>query len=460
MSSCNIDCKTFFLRKSKAIPDEVHVEAQANESDFISEIETLGGQVYVVGGAVRDLLYNLIHKTKFEVKDRDLIVRCLDPDKLIVVLKKYGTVKEVGRKFGVIKFRPKQGCTKEIDIALPRKEIIYDYNLSLEEDFKHRDATINALAIRIYNFSDLESDHIDENNIIDYFNGIQDLKNRVWKTIGNPIDRFTEDPTRILRALRQCSQLNLSLDLQTEISIRDNYQMLREISKESAVRGTDELVRMIDGKYLYNILDFIYKSGIMNFLLLPNNSYNNIRKIINDSEDIHIRIKIALMLDANNNKDCVLWTKISDLSAAPHYSKNNVGFIKCVNMFFKEISELADKSLSDRQRGIFMRKLLQSTEKEFPNLARSYVCDLIKYFEIYTEYPSGILKKSFEDNMCIILSSSQIRLDGNTIMKMWPNICGKDIKRIKYYLFECVTEDKVKNNKDDLINFIEKYGIK
>lgn len=114
--------------------------------DFISGMCNIGGEVYIIGGAVRNIIYNKLFKTFIPVKDRDLLVRNLEQNKLIKCLKTYGSVKEVGEKFGVIKFIP--NCNNNfgtIDIALPRNEISTgpgykdfqiksEYNLPLEED--------------------------------------------------------------------------------------------------------------------------------------------------------------------------------------------------------------------------------------------------------------------------------------------------------------------------------------
>src|ERR1700744_1104240 len=133
--------------------------------DFVKEIIKNNGEVYIVGGAIRNIFFNKIHNKTIPIKDRDLLVRLIEEEDLCKLLKKFGSVKSVGQMFGVIKFKQFK-CYQEIDIALPRKEIstglgyrdfiiTSDHNISLQEDFMRRDATINAMAVKINSLEDL-----------------------------------------------------------------------------------------------------------------------------------------------------------------------------------------------------------------------------------------------------------------------------------------------------------------
>src|SRR5947207_1997412 len=73
--------------------------------DFIEKLIDEGGEVYKVGGSVRNLIYNNIHNTNKPTKDYDVLIRLLPMDKIIELLKIYGFVKVVGLRFGVIKFK-------------------------------------------------------------------------------------------------------------------------------------------------------------------------------------------------------------------------------------------------------------------------------------------------------------------------------------------------------------------
>ncbi len=172
-------------------------------------------EIFVVGGAVRDHLLGL------PVKDYDLVVRHVPMDDLAATLEPLGKTDIVGKRFGVIKFRP-QGQDAFIDIALPRKEFSWaftggyrdfdiqsDPELPIEEDLSRRDFTVNAMA---YNVA--------TQTIIDPFFGQKDLVSKTIRTVGPAALRFQEDYSRMLRAVRFACRLNFGLSEHTAAAIK------------------------------------------------------------------------------------------------------------------------------------------------------------------------------------------------------------------------------------------------
>ena len=119
---------------------------------FHDQVIEAGGEIYAVGGVVRDELMGR------DFKDLDILVRLIEPSTLIDLLKQCGRVDEVGKSFGVIKF--KEDGKEEVDIALPRTEkkmvdgeghkafeVMVDHKLSIKKDLARRDFTINAIAV-------------------------------------------------------------------------------------------------------------------------------------------------------------------------------------------------------------------------------------------------------------------------------------------------------------------------
>ncbi len=167
-------------------------------------------KIYLVGGAVRDLLL------KRPTKDYDLVVSGLGHQLLEKSLKKLGKVALVGKKFGVYKLMPANWSGEALDITLPRLDhalgtgryrdfaIKTSTQLSIKEDLTRRDFTINALAW------DLLS-----GEIIDLVGGLNDLNKKIIRTVGQPHLRFTEDFSRLLRALRFSLQLGFTIEKQT-----------------------------------------------------------------------------------------------------------------------------------------------------------------------------------------------------------------------------------------------------
>ncbi|NOY84700.1 MAG: CCA tRNA nucleotidyltransferase [Nitrospirae bacterium] len=174
-------------------------------------------EIYLVGGAVRDLLWQR------ETKDYDFLIRGVSAKKLGDFLRQHGKVSWVGKNFGVYKFIPHlKPFAEAIDIALPRTEssfsqgggyrdfeIVSDPELPVEEDLKRRDFTINAMA------ADLK-----QKNLIDPFEGLKDLEAGLIRTVGDPGLRFSEDSSRLLRGLRFVSQFDFSFEKETWATLK------------------------------------------------------------------------------------------------------------------------------------------------------------------------------------------------------------------------------------------------
>ncbi len=158
---------------------------KASSDYIVNMLINDGYEVYLVGGAVRDLLLG-------RPSNDDDLVTSAQPDQ-IVELFKDRKVKTVGKSFGVVLVDDIEVATFRSDSygGLNDKNVVITYADSIENDLMRRDLTINAMA---YNYT--------TGQIIDLFGGQKDLKNRVIKFVGNPENRIHEDPNRILRACR------------------------------------------------------------------------------------------------------------------------------------------------------------------------------------------------------------------------------------------------------------------
>lgn len=201
--------------------------------------------IYLVGGIVRDLLCGLKKQ-----KDIDLMVDCANENtikNLLKLLKQQKTVlswQKVGRSFPVFKLTI-PGIAEEIDFALARTEQTTgtghrDFSfqadkISATEDAKRRDFTVNALFCRIY----MEENTI-QHEILDFFTGLSDLQDRLLRCVGETTARFTEDPLRMLRAIR-FTRKGFKLHNDIAIHIRKMAaELLPTLSKE---RIHDEFLR-------------------------------------------------------------------------------------------------------------------------------------------------------------------------------------------------------------------------
>ncbi len=209
-----------------------------NDVRFILEtLKNNGHEAYIVGGCVRDSILNNIPKDwDITTKARpEEVVKLFN--KVILTGVKHGTVTVLINSEGyeVTTYRMDG---KYEDSRHPKQ---VNFVLNLKEDLARRDFTINAMA---YN---------KEDGLIDYFEGVSDLKKKVIKTVGNSEKRFSEDALRMLRAIRFSSQLDFSISNETLNSIKNLRYNIKNISKErireefnkillSSTKGIDILI--------------------------------------------------------------------------------------------------------------------------------------------------------------------------------------------------------------------------
>lgn len=194
---------------------------------FIQKICEANGEVYAVGGCVRD------HLLQKPVKDLDLLVRLVKIDNLITILKNCGHTNLVGKSFGVIKFFPDENKNLEIDIALPRREIStgighkdfaveFDETLDITVDLKRRDFTMNAMAQNIMT-----------GEITDPVNGRQDIQNKIIRTVFE--NSFKEDPLRLLRAIQFASRFDFKIEEKTFAEIKTHAALIDTVARERII---------------------------------------------------------------------------------------------------------------------------------------------------------------------------------------------------------------------------------
>lgn len=191
----------------------------------LKQINEAGYEAYFVGGSVRDLLLNRhIHDVDIATSAYPMEIKQIFK-KTIDTGIKHGTVTVLyeGESYEITTFRTESGYQ---DFRRP-DHVTFVQNLS--EDLKRRDFTINALAMDV------------DGNVIDHFDGLGDLDKHLIRAVGKAENRFHEDALRMMRAVRFMSQLQFTLEPETEQAISDNHELLSKISVE---RIRDEFVKM------------------------------------------------------------------------------------------------------------------------------------------------------------------------------------------------------------------------
>lgn len=230
-------------------------------------VGSLGLDAYLVGGAVRDELLGL------ESKDADFLVTGLDTDGLKRALEPHGRVEDLvvaGRLVGV-RLHPNDRTVRKlapagIELAPPRKEvstgpgrhdfeIVADPSLSVEDDMRRRDFTVNAIARRLTT-----------GELVDPVGGRADLERRVLRTVS--ASSFAEDPLRLVRALRFVSQLGFDPDPSTIAQMRAEASAVRLVSGERiggglAADGMGELSKLLLGAEPARALRLARDTGVL-----------------------------------------------------------------------------------------------------------------------------------------------------------------------------------------------------
>ena len=217
----------------------------AEVSHVTTTLEKAGFEAYLVGGCVRDLIMSQMlseGEAGREPKDWDITTNA-KPEEIIALFEKTVYENAFGTVMVIVPRETQEtdvsGETMQIEVTPYRIETTYSdfrhpdevkFSTKLEDDLKRRDFTVNALA--------LDS----KGHLVDLFNGLKDIEDRVLRAVGEPDDRFNEDALRMLRAIRFSCQLNFSLAQETYISIEKNSELIKKISAE---RIRDEFVKIM-----------------------------------------------------------------------------------------------------------------------------------------------------------------------------------------------------------------------
>jgi len=247
-----------------------------NALKVLHMLEEQGFEAYAVGGCVRDALLGE------EPKDVD-ITTSAHPDEVKEIFNRtfdtgieHGTVtvRMGGESFEVTTYRTDG---KYLDHRRPSE---VSYTLSLEEDLKRRDFTINAMAWH------------PKKGVIDLFGGREDLENHLVRAVGKATERFDEDALRMLRAIRFASRLDFEIEAETYAAIRTKAPLLEFVSRE---RVMDELSKTLLSNHPER-LALMKESGLVRYVHpalvnLTEDDYARLSQITPERE-----LRFALML--------------------------------------------------------------------------------------------------------------------------------------------------------------------
>jgi len=218
--------------KSKDIdPGALFITKRLNDSGY---------EALVVGGCIRNLIMGE------GARDWDITTKAA-----------LGEIVEVFRDYKVIPVGKKFGTLTVVTNYINYEVSTFKKNKSaptpnLFEDLRHRDFTVNALAWR------------EGEGVIDYFNGLDDIKQKIIKGVEDPVERIKEDPLRMLRAIRLVSELDFKIDKATLQAIEENSLLIKKVSME---RIRDEFTKILLSSCPRRGFKLLYRLGLLRFIM-------------------------------------------------------------------------------------------------------------------------------------------------------------------------------------------------
>ena len=205
---------------------EIKVQLPPSVYSILAAFEKTKFQIYIVGGVVRDILLGRI------TNDWDFTTDAT-PDEILKIVKGglynnlYGTVfsdnpDDPTRPHEITTFRKEEGYK---DFRHPEKIL---WGKTLEDDLSRRESPISAMALRGVSLAQSKPSSFE---LIDSYGGQKDLKSKIFRALGDPNERYTEDALRMMRAIRIAAELNFTIEEKTLEAIKKNATLINKISK-------------------------------------------------------------------------------------------------------------------------------------------------------------------------------------------------------------------------------------
>ena len=411
----------------------VNINIPQNVKLIINTLEDAGYEAFAVGGCVRDALMGRVPNdwdittsaTPMQVKE--LFRRTIDTGI------KHGTVTIMLGKEGyeVTTYRIDGDY---MDGRHPDK-VIFTNNLI--EDLKRRDFTINAMA---YN---------ERVGIVDAFDGINDLENKIIRCVGEATERFTEEALRILRALRFSALLDFNINEATAVAVKELGKNLSLISKERIQTELDKLITSncpdrIKLVHLYGLNKFIFEGA----------------SSINE-DCLSLYENISSIMESLPNNHYLRWAALMHYEAEPSVVLRKLKFDNVTINTCSKLVSAAHTPLPDNKPAL-RRMIVKYGKDIFDNYLFTYIHSLCAT-GLYDHGSSDhvtlvekLYKEIISDNDCI--STKDMAIGGTVLLKEGIE-SGKKMGDVINYLFERVLDEPSLNEYDTLLSIAKNYYI-
>ena len=435
-----------------------------NAEKIINALCENGFDSYVVGGCVRDFLLGK------PVSDTDIATSALPIETEKILRSKHIKVIETGIKHGtvtaVIDKTPYEITTFRTDGEYmdSRRPESVEFVRDIKEDLKRRDFTVNAMA---YNESA---------GLIDLFGGKDDLKDRIIRAVGDPDKRFKEDALRIMRALRFSAVLGFEIEENTKKALFENRFLLKNIAAE---RILTELLKLLVGKNVLHVLDeyreviavvipelrdtfhcaqntpwhmySVYEHIIRAVAFAPPDSVIRLTMLLHDIG------KPSVKQTDENGRDHFK----THAAAGERIAETVLRRLKVSNEIFSKVTTLIKYHQSvENVNDIKIKRWFNKIGQEYTlSLFEVRIADLkahnTKKAEVHAEIQT--LERLKEEALALISRGDPYRVcdlavNGNDLMAL--GFSGRDIGDKLQEILALVLEDKLKNEKSELLSYL------
>jgi len=457
----------------EALPEDLVKKIPAPVLNIFEKFINSGYEIYLVGGGVRDLLLQRsLHDCDFTTNAQPEIIQNIIPDSFYDnVFGTVGTIIKTDKgeeKYEITTYRTEQGYT---DRRHPDK---VSWGKSLDEDLKRRELTINAMAIG-------PSDkHETGMELIDDFNGREDLKNKIIRAVGDPSERFSEDALRMMRAIRFSSQLGFTIEPETFSAIQKNASLINQISKE---RVKDELFKILSSDFPSEGITLLLTSGLLQFIIPELLKGYGMSQAKHHIYDVWTHSLMSLKNCPSKDPLVRLATLLHDIGkpivakgegeSRTFYNHEVVGekIVRNVAERLKFSKKEEERliilvrwhqfTVDDRQTDSAVRRFIRHVGKEnLEDMLNLRVGDRLGGGAKETSWRLEKFKKRLEEVQVQPFSVTDLKINGNDVMKALGIKSGPKVGQILNQLFEEVVEKKIENDKEVLLNELNKLKIK
>lgn len=441
-------------------------------------------ETYVVGGFVRDFLLKRHNKKDIDFVTvgsgielaQDVHSKLTKPSKLSV-FKRFGTAnfKWEGVDLEFV------GARKESYSEDSRKPFVE--NGTLEDDQKRRDFTINALAISL-----------NQNNygeLIDPFNGIQDLEDKILRTPLEPDVTYSDDPLRMMRAVRFAAQLDFKIEEKSFQSIQKNAERIEIVSKERVMDEFQKIMMTDKPSVGLKLLD---DAGLMEFILPELVALKGIEEVEGQThkDNFYHTLEVVDNIAPNTENIWLRWAALlHDIGKAPtkkydtqigwtFHSHEFVGSKMAFKLFkrlkmplnqplkyVQKIVKLSSRPIALIDENVTdsaLRRLLFEAGEDFDDLITLCKADITTK----NEKKQSRFKKNFtlvEEKIKEVEERDRVRsfqppISGEDIMKVFDLKPCKEIGIIKNAIKEAILEGEIENNYESAFNYMLELGKK